>query len=82
MQSPKRLKATMTVLSGLQVLLDQSLRVALSSFLTCRGKGTLVDRCRRLEEASWTYIYREDLPDLASLSPLDKGLADWGGAGG
>ncbi|MGB3297196.1 MAG: 1-acyl-sn-glycerol-3-phosphate acyltransferase, partial [Phormidesmis sp.] len=60
----------------LQRLLDRSLRVA-EQFFDVPSKGTLVDRCRRLEEASWTYIYREDLPDLASLSPLDKGLADW-----
>lgn len=60
----------------LQQLLDRSLRVA-EAFFDLPGKGTLVDRCRRLEEASWTYIYREDLPDLASLSPLDRGLANW-----
>lgn len=60
----------------LQQLLDQSLQVA-EQFFDLPGKGTLVDRCRRLEEASWSYIYRDDLPDLDTLSPLQKGLADW-----
>jgi 1-acyl-sn-glycerol-3-phosphate acyltransferase len=60
----------------LQQLLSNALQVA-EQFFDLPAKGTLVDRCRRLEEASWTYIYREDLPDLAKLSPLERGLADW-----
>ncbi len=55
---------------------DRSLQVA-EQFFNVSSQGTLVDRCRRLEEASWNYIYREDLPDLATLSPLERGLADW-----
>lgn len=58
----------------LQQLLDRSLQVA-EQFFNLPNKGSLVDRCRRLEEASWSYIYREDLPE--PLSPLDRGLADW-----
>ena len=57
-------------------LLDQALGVA-EQFFNLSAKGNLVDRARRLEEASWTYLYREDLPPLAELSPLEKGLADW-----
>ncbi|MEL7140771.1 MAG: 1-acyl-sn-glycerol-3-phosphate acyltransferase [Cyanobacteria bacterium J06573_11] len=57
-------------------LLDSALSVS-EQFFKLPGKGTLVDRCRRIEEASWQYIYREDLPDLKTLSPLEKGLADW-----
>jgi 1-acyl-sn-glycerol-3-phosphate acyltransferase len=60
----------------LQQLLNHALQVA-EQFFNLPAKGTLVDRCRRLEEASWTYIYRDDLPDLAQLSPLERGLADW-----
>jgi hypothetical protein len=60
----------------LQQLLDRALRVA-EQFFDLSGKGSLVDRCRRLEEASWNYIYREDLPELAALSPMARGLADW-----
>ncbi|MEO0771354.1 MAG: 1-acyl-sn-glycerol-3-phosphate acyltransferase [Cyanobacteria bacterium J06649_4] len=64
------------VFSRLPQLLDNALNVS-EQFFNLRSQGTLVDRCRRIEEASWQYIYREDLPDLASLSPLEKGLADW-----
>ena len=74
--SSKKIESNDECPERLQKLLDRSLRVA-EQFFDLPGKGTLVDRCRRLEEASWTYIYREDLPDLDSLSPLDRGLADW-----
>lgn len=60
-------------------LLDRALRVA-EQFFNLSSKGNLADRCRRIEEASWQAIYREDLPDLSTLSPLEKGLADWGAA--
>lgn len=42
-----------------------------------QAQGTFIDRCRRLEEAGWSYIYREDLPALDTLTPLARGLADW-----
>ena len=57
-------------------LLDGALSIS-EQFFKLPGKGTLVDRCRRIEEASWQYIYREDLPALETLSPLERGLADW-----
>lgn len=60
----------------LQQLLDKSLQVA-EQFFNLPNKGTLVDRCRRLEETSWNCIYREDLPELNTISPLKRGLADW-----
>lgn len=60
----------------LYTLLDSSLKVA-EQFFELPSQGTFVDRCRRLEEASWQVIYREDLPDLQTLSPLERGLADW-----
>lgn len=60
----------------LQQLLDRALKVA-EQFFHLSSKGSLVDRCRRIEEASWQLIYRDDLPPLAQLSPLDRGLADW-----
>lgn len=42
--------------------------------------GSLGRRCRRLEEAGWMQIYREDLPSLSCLCPLERGLADWSAA--
>ncbi|MEL6556281.1 MAG: 1-acyl-sn-glycerol-3-phosphate acyltransferase [Cyanobacteria bacterium J06621_11] len=57
-------------------LLDRALQVA-EQFFSLSGKGTLADRCRRIEEASWQAIYREDLSEISMLSSLEKGLADW-----
>ncbi|MDJ0713261.1 MAG: 1-acyl-sn-glycerol-3-phosphate acyltransferase [Prochloraceae cyanobacterium] len=60
----------------LQILLDTALQVA-EEYFGIQAKGNLVERCRKLEEASWNYIYREDISDLNSLSPFERGLADW-----
>ncbi|MGB3788118.1 MAG: 1-acyl-sn-glycerol-3-phosphate acyltransferase [Phormidesmis sp.] len=60
----------------LHALLDNALQVA-EQFFDLPNKGTFVDRCRRIEEASWQVIYREDLPELSTLSSLERGLADW-----
>lgn len=60
----------------LQILLDQALQVA-EDYFGVSSQGTLNERCRRVEEAGWTYIYRQDIPDPSQLSRLDRGLADW-----
>ena len=39
-----------------------------------RASGTLQERCRRIEQAGWDRIYRENLDQL---SPLERSLADW-----
>ncbi|HIK44625.1 MAG TPA: 1-acyl-sn-glycerol-3-phosphate acyltransferase [Leptolyngbyaceae cyanobacterium M65_K2018_010] len=46
-------------------------------FFGLASTGNLETRCRRLEEAGWTYIYREDFDDLDRLPAFDRGLADW-----
>ncbi len=60
----------------LQTLLHTALQIA-EDYFGLQAQGSVIERCRRLEEAGWTYIYREDLQDLKALSPLDRGLADW-----
>jgi hypothetical protein len=55
-------------------LLEAALRVAEQHF-DLQAKGTLIDRCRRIEQAGWERIFREDLKDTA-LSPVERGLAD------
>lgn len=60
----------------LAAVLDGALRVG-EHFFTLPSKGSLVTRCRRLEEAGWSYIYREDIAKLDQLSAVDRGLADW-----
>lgn len=59
----------------LKALLDVALQVAEKSF-NLPAKGSLIDRCRRLEQAGWDWIYREDIKNLEALSPLERGLAD------
>ncbi|WLT37164.1 hypothetical protein NON20_14320 [Synechocystis sp. B12] len=61
--------------SRLQNLLHAALTVG-EEYFQITPKGTLPDRCRRLEQAGWDYIYREDLRDEQTLFPVKKGLAD------
>lgn len=59
----------------LQTLLNAGLNVA-EQFFGLQPKGTVTDRCRRLEQAGWDWIFREDLKQLEALSPVERGLAD------
>ncbi|MBD1829986.1 1-acyl-sn-glycerol-3-phosphate acyltransferase [Microcoleus vaginatus GB1-A2] len=63
------------MMARLKALLDVALQVA-EEYFNLKPKGSLIDRCRRLEQAGWDYIYREDIKDIAALSPLERGLAD------
>lgn len=58
----------------LNALLDAALTVA-EDFFNLQAKGSVIDRCRRLEQAAWDCIYREDLK-LETISPVERGLAD------
>ena len=60
----------------LEKLLDAALEVA-ESYFNLKKTGNVVERCRRLEEAGWNYIYRQDKARLKNLSPVEQGLADW-----
>lgn len=64
-----------TVAQRLQPLLHRALEVG-EDFFGLPHTSTLETRCRRLEEAGWNYIYREDIADLRQLSPVDRGLAN------
>lgn len=59
----------------LNILLDVALKVA-EQYFNLHPKGSLIDRCRRLEQAGWDAIYREDLKQPESISVLERGLAD------
>ena len=61
--------------SRLQALLDAALKVAEQS-LGVKPNGSISDRCRRVEQAGWNRIYRDDLSALDNLAPAVKGLAD------
>jgi 1-acyl-sn-glycerol-3-phosphate acyltransferase len=60
----------------IKALLDSSLKAA-EQFFGLESQGTIIERCRRLEAASWDDIYRSDLPDVEDLTPIERGLADW-----
>lgn len=64
------------MIDRLHRLLDTGLLVA-EQYFGVSSQGNFIDRCRRLEEAGWSYIYREDVADIQALSPLKRGLADW-----
>jgi 1-acyl-sn-glycerol-3-phosphate acyltransferase len=58
----------------LQNLLHICLTVA-EAYFDIPAKGSVVDRCRRLEQAAWDLIYREDI-DLDQLSNIERQLAN------
>ncbi|NEQ78040.1 MAG: 1-acyl-sn-glycerol-3-phosphate acyltransferase [Okeania sp. SIO2C9] len=64
-----------TIVTRLNALLNVALEVA-EEYFQIQANGNFIDRCRRLEQAGWDFIYREDIENLATLSPVDRGLAD------
>ncbi|MEN9207632.1 MAG: 1-acyl-sn-glycerol-3-phosphate acyltransferase [Gloeomargarita sp. GMQP_bins_14] len=66
----------LTVNDRLRLRLDHLRDVALQvteSFLGLTAEGSVIDRCRRIEAVAREWIYRQD---LATLSPVARGLAD------
>ncbi len=59
----------------LQNLLNVALQVA-EQYFQIPSKGTVVDRCRRIEQSGWDCIYREEFKPNSDLSPIKRGLAD------
>lgn len=59
----------------LQALLHTALAVA-EQFFALSPKGSITDRCRRLEQAGWDWIYREDFKQIESLPLVERGLGD------
>jgi 1-acyl-sn-glycerol-3-phosphate acyltransferase len=55
-------------------LLETALTVA-ETYFQVKPQGSLVDRCRRLEQASWDRIYPDNI-DLEKLSLIERRLAD------
>lgn len=56
-------------------LCDRILRVAEMNF-GIKAKGSTVDRCRRLEQAGWDRIFRNDIKDIEQLSQVERSFAD------
>ena len=47
-----------------------------AQYFNLPGKGNFNDRCRRVEQAGWNYIFRDDFKDITALSPLARALGD------
>lgn len=58
----------------LQALLETALHLC-ESYFDLQPKGTMSDRCRRIEEAGWNRIYCQNKDEI--LSPVQRGLDDW-----
>ena len=73
------------IVQHLQPLLDQMLKVG-ERYFGLSSEGELPTRCRRLEEAGWTRIYRDDLKlgesdthrerGSQGVSAMERGFAD------
>jgi hypothetical protein len=59
----------------LQALLNVALQIS-EQYFDLPAKGLLSDRCRRVEQAAWNYIFREDFKDVKSLSAIERALGD------
>jgi 1-acyl-sn-glycerol-3-phosphate acyltransferase len=74
-ETPNDLAVNRQIAQRLQALMNKALTVA-EDYFNLQPKGNLTDRCRRLEQAGWDWIYREDLKHLETLPPVERGLAD------
>jgi 1-acyl-sn-glycerol-3-phosphate acyltransferase len=73
---PPDLTQEQILAARLHHLLDFALGMA-ESYFALEGRGHVSERCRRIEEAAWTYIYRDDIENLKQLPKLERGLANW-----
>ncbi|MBN3947979.1 MAG: 1-acyl-sn-glycerol-3-phosphate acyltransferase [Nostoc sp. NMS7] len=59
----------------LQALLNTALLIS-EQYFDLQSKGSLRDRCQRVEQAGWNYIFREDFKDVEGVSAVEKALGD------
>ncbi len=65
----------LTFSQRLEALRDRALQVA-ETYFQLPPKGHVIDRCRRIEQAGWDRIFRQDLAGNQPLSAVAQGLAD------
>jgi len=73
--NPSEITDTDDLATRIENLADRILRVAEMNF-GIKSKGTAIDRCRRLEQATWDRIFRNDIKDIAQLSQVERSFAD------
>ncbi|MCP9884282.1 1-acyl-sn-glycerol-3-phosphate acyltransferase [Synechococcus sp. ATX 2A4] len=61
-------------IARLERIRNAALAVAETHLQLLRPKGSLGERCRRVEQAGWSRLYRDD---LETMTPLERSLADW-----
>ncbi len=59
----------------LEALMNAALEVV-ETYFKLPPRGSLIDRCRRIEQAGWDRIFRQDLASDRPLSSVERGLAD------
>jgi hypothetical protein len=59
----------------LQAILNYALQIS-ESYFNLTAKGSIADRCRRVEQAGWDWIYREELKSPQTLAVPSRKLAD------
>ncbi|MFN6566081.1 glycerol acyltransferase [Nostoc minutum NIES-26] len=59
----------------LLALLNAALQIS-EQYFDLQPKGQLNDRCRRVEQAGWNYIFREEYKEVKGLSAVEKALGD------
>nr|WP_242045318.1 1-acyl-sn-glycerol-3-phosphate acyltransferase [Anabaena catenula] len=59
----------------LQAVMNIALFIA-EQYFDLPSRGNWTDRCRRVEQAGWNYIFREDFKDIKFISPIEKSLGD------
>ncbi|MFK0733970.1 MAG: 1-acyl-sn-glycerol-3-phosphate acyltransferase [Gloeotrichia echinulata GP01] len=59
----------------LQALMNVALQIS-EQYFGLLSKGQWNDRCRRVEQAGWNYIFREEYKDIKSLSPIERALGN------
>jgi len=59
----------------LQDVMNIALLIA-EQYFDLPPKGNWSDRCRRVEQSGWNYIFREDFKDVKSMSRIERALGD------
>jgi hypothetical protein len=68
-ESPARLQERMRAVC-------EAALAAAEAFFGLRSRGDFVQRVFRTRQAGLQWMFREDIPDLAALSPVERALAD------
>lgn len=72
---PSASSADSRLAARLHNLMNTALQVS-EQYFGLSPKGSFIDRCRRLEQAGWDWIYREDVNPSQPLPAIERGFAD------